>query len=72
MKRKKMPKPMVTIEEIAQNGTIVISTMVNKNLLTRSFIGYTKNEAIRLFIKELEQRRMELVMKVNDLTTVKS
>ena len=72
MKRKKMPKPMVTIEEIAHNGTIVISTMVNKNRLTRSFIGYTKNEAIRLFIKELEQRRMELVMKVNDLTTAKS
>ena len=67
-----MPKPKVTIEEIAHNGTIVISTMVNKNRLTRSFIGYTKNEAIRLFIKELEQRRMELVMKVNDLTTVKS
>ena len=63
---------MVTIEEIAHNGTIVISTMVNKNRLTRSFIGYTKNEAIRLFIKELEQRRMELVMKVNDLTTAKS
>ena len=67
-----MPKPKVTIEEIAHNGTIVISTMVNKNRLTRSFIGYTRNEAIRLFIKELEQRRMELVMKVNDLTTAKS
>ena len=63
---------MVTIEEIPHNGTIVISTMVNKNLLTRSFIGYTRNEAIRLFIKELEQRRMGLVMKVNGLTTVKS
>ena len=72
MKRKKMPKPRVTIEKIAHNGTIVISTMVNKNRLTRSFIGYTRNEAIRLFIKELEQRRMELVMKVNDLTTAKS
>ena len=67
-----MPKPRVTIEKIAHNGTIVISTMVNKNRLTRSFIGYTRNEAIRLFIKELEQRRMELVMKVNDLTTAKS
>ena len=67
-----MPRPMVTIEEIPHNGAIVISTMVNKELLTRSFIGYTRNEAIRMFINELEQRRMGLVMKVNGLTTVRS
>ena len=67
-----MPRPMITVEEIAHNGTIVISAMADEHLYTRSFIGYTKNEAIRLFIKEIEQRRMGLVMKIDGLTTVKS
>jgi hypothetical protein len=39
----------MTIERVAHSGAYVISDTVKGYLFTRTFYGYTKREAIRLF-----------------------
>lgn len=44
----------MTIELIPHNSTIVISDIINSYLVTRSYQGYSKHDAIRLFKEEFK------------------
>ena len=49
----------VTVETIPHNGHIIISALVNDQRFTRSFIGYSVDEAMTLFTEQLGQHLQE-------------
>ena len=48
-----------TVETIPHNGHIIISALVNDQRFTRSFIGYSVDEAMTLFTEQLGQHLQE-------------
>ena len=41
------------------NGAIQISDIIDGQLITKTYIGYTKKEAMKLFEKEIDQEHYE-------------
>ena len=47
------------IEKKKMNGAIQISDIIDGKLITKTYIGYTKKEAMNLFKKEIDQEHYE-------------
>ena len=45
---------MITVERVPHNGYLIVSTIHKGYRVKRTYIGYTKREAIKLFKKELK------------------
>ena len=41
------------------NGAIQVSDIIDGQLITKTYIGYTKKEAMKLFEKEIDQEHYE-------------
>ena len=39
----------ITIEQVPHNKSLILSTMHNNQLITKTYIGYTRREAKQLF-----------------------
>jgi hypothetical protein len=48
------------IEIVPHSGMIVLSEIVGGSLMTRRYIGYTKNEAIQQFKQDIEDEKRDI------------
>mgnify|MGYP005998885679 FL=1 len=48
------------IEIVPHSGMIVLSEIVGGSLMTRRYIGYTKDEAIQQFKQDIEDEKRDI------------
>lgn len=48
------------IEIVPHSGMIVLSEIVGGSLMTRRYIGYTKDEAIQQFRQDIEDEKRDI------------
>ena len=48
------------VEIVPHSGMIVLSEIVGGSLMTRRYIGYTKNEAIQQFKQDIEDEKRDI------------
>tara|TARA_R100000458_G_C8118368_1_gene138274 strand:- start:347 stop:520 length:174 start_codon:yes stop_codon:yes gene_type:complete len=49
----------MTIEKRKSDGAIIVSDIIDNQLITKTYIGYTERESKSLFKKEIDQEYYE-------------